>query len=34
MIYGAAAATNAPEPKAFDKGLIFINDTDRFAVRT
>jgi len=28
MIHGAAAITLVPEPKTFDKGLIFVKDTD------
>jgi hypothetical protein len=28
MIYGAAVAAMAPEPKIFDKGLVFVKDTD------
>ena len=28
MITGAAAVAIVPEPKAFDKGLIFVKDTD------
>jgi hypothetical protein len=28
MLHGAPAATTGPEPKVFDKGLIFIKDTN------
>jgi hypothetical protein len=28
MIWGAAAVASVPEPKAFGKGLIFVEDTD------
>jgi phage antirepressor YoqD-like protein len=28
MIHGAASITLVPEPKTFDKGLIFVKETD------
>ena len=28
MVHGAAAITLVPEPKNFDKGLIFVKETD------
>jgi hypothetical protein len=28
VIHGAAAITLVPEPKTFDKGFIFVKDTD------
>jgi hypothetical protein len=28
MVWSVSTATNDPEPKEFDKGLIFVKDTD------